>query len=132
MNDWEPPDDIEPEPEESADGPKTEVKKGPPGLRSRADDVLDAVAGRPIGDRTKPCICGGTKFAIIRPLESGIATRRCHACKREVPWASVTSKLIRQEHRTPISVGPYSSQPAPAPEDLDPYIPTFKKKSRSM
>lgn len=130
-DDWEPPDSDEPEPED-VNAPKPDTKRGPPGLRSRADDVLDAVAGRPIGNQVKPCQCGGTKFAIIRPLESGIATRQCLSCKRKVPWASVTSKLIRQEHRTPISKGPYAGQPPPSPEALDPFTPTFKKKSRSI
>lgn len=126
--DWE-PDDIEPEPEEAKPAPA----KGPPGLRSRADDVLDAVAGRPIGARHRPCPkCGSAKFAIISPLAGGVAVRRCQKCKLEIPWASVSSRLITDEHRIPSSSpGPFAGQLPPSPEFSDPSTPLFKKKSRS-
>lgn len=126
--DWE-PDDTEPEPLEA----KAVPTKGPPGLRSRADDVLDAVAGRPIGAKHRPCPkCQSDKFTIISPLEGGVATRRCQKCKLEIPWASVSSRLITDAHRIPSSApGPYAGQAPPPPEFLDPSTPLFKKKSRS-
>lgn len=126
---WEPPDDIEPEPQEPAAPPT----KGPPGLRSRADDVLDAVAGRPIGARHRPCPrCQADKFVVISPLAGGVAVRRCQKCKLEIPWASVSSRLITDEHRIPSSApGPFAGQAPPSPEMLDPNTPLFKKKSRS-
>lgn len=127
---WE-PDDIEPEeePEDAQPAPS----KGPPGLRSRADDVLDAVAGRPIGARHRPCPrCQSDKFAVVSPLEGGIAFRRCQKCKLEIPWASVSSRLITEQHRIPSSSpGPFSGQAPPSPEFSDPNTPLFKKKSRS-
>ena len=127
--DWS-PDDIEPEPEEE---PGVAPAKGPPSLRSRADDVLDAVAGRPIGARHRPCPkCASDKFSVISPLMGGVAVRRCQKCRLEIPWASVSSRLITDEHRIPSSApGPYAGQPPPPPEFSDPSTPLFKKKSRS-
>ena len=125
--DWE-PDDIGHAVEEEEKRPPA---KGPPGLRSRADDVLDAVAGRPFGGRYRPCPkCQSTSFATITPLEGGVATRRCQKCKFEIPWVSTSSRLITDEHRIPSSApGPFTGQAPPPPEVLDPSTPLFKKKS---
>jgi hypothetical protein len=132
-DDWHSPDDIEPE-EEPAESTQAPKSKGPPGLRSRADDVLDAVAGRRIGGPSRACpVCNGEKFRVIVPLEGGVATRRCLTCKTSVPWASMTSPLITDAHRIGAArPGPFASEPPPPAESLDPFTPIYRKKSRSI
>jgi hypothetical protein len=132
-DDWQPPDDIEPE-AEPADTAQLPKAKGPPGIRSRADDVLDAVAGRRIGGPLKTCpSCNGEQFRVIVPLEGGVATRLCLKCRKAVPWASMSSPLITDEHRMGAArPGPFASEPPPPPESLDPFTPTYRKKSRSI
>lgn len=132
-DDWHSPDDIEPE-VEPADTAQLPKAKGSFGVRSRADDVLDAVAGRKIGGPTRTCpSCNGDQFRVIVPLAGGVATRLCLKCRTSIPWASISSPLITDEHRMGAArPGPFASEPPPPPESLDPFSPTYRKKSRSV
>ena len=97
--------------------------------RSRADDVIDAIAGTPVAppDTAQCGKCGSIRLRMIRPFGVGVVERKCLACGLTVPWASVG--LGKQASALPPGgvPGPFTGDVAPVP---DPFAPTYRNKGR--
>jgi hypothetical protein len=131
MSDQDQPDFA---PEEGEDAPELgDVASASPvrqfRARSRADDVIDAIAGAPVVHPDTACCgkCGSPRLRMIRPFGAGVVERKCLACGLTVPWASVG--LGRPASSLPAGgvPGPFAGEVAPAP---DPFAPTYRNKGR--
>lgn len=98
--------------------------------RSRADDVIDAIAGTPVThpDTARCGKCGSERLRTLRPFGAGVVERKCLACGLIVPWASVGPGKQASSVPPRGVPGPFLGDVAPIP---DPFSPTYRNKGRS-
>jgi hypothetical protein len=112
-------------PQETLEGPSAgPIGHAGPATRSRADDVIDAVAntGRRVPIRVCPQ-CGGQNFAIRGGLGE-TRTRMCKTCRVEIPVASVLDPVVSSLPQQLVE-GPFYSPDGPQPRP-DPNQPMFR------
>ena len=82
--------------------------------RSKADDILDAVAGSRQHKGTKACpACNGTEFVRRGPtVGGGTITLMCRKCRLEIPLASVQSAVVPIQKEI-VSAGPFYTSDGP-------------------
>jgi hypothetical protein len=128
MDDFEPyfPEEPEEEPEDASQTPIPVVPSETRRLRSRADDVVDAMEGRPLGRRKKlVCVCGAESFRTIRPVGGGVVSKQCKKCRKVIPWGSTPSSFPPAARRTE---GPFLGESFDPPDRT---APTYRSRSVS-
>ena len=98
------------------------------GLRSRADEIVDAVKQSEVDDRYRGCPkCGSAKIRKIRPLGGGVFRIKCRDCKKEFPVGGVPVQCIEKPKQLPH--GAYYTN-AEKPIGVDKHTPKHRIKGR--
>jgi hypothetical protein len=104
-------------------------ESGAGGLRSRADEIIDAVRKDERELRHGTCFsCGSSKIRKIRPLGGGVYRIKCRECFKEAPIGGIPSQCIETPKQLPH--GAYYSD-AEKPMGIDKSSPKFRSKSKS-